>query len=70
MAEAAQTTDIMVEVKRRQAMLDKLKQDESALAAKVAAQTGAITVIASGREPNVLTRLMSGEKMGTCLTPA
>ena len=37
MAEAAQTTDIMVEVKRRQAMLDKLKQDESALAAKVAA---------------------------------
>jgi glutamate 5-kinase len=40
------------------------------LAAKVAAQTGAATVIASGREPQVLTRLMSGEKIGTCLTAA
>ena len=40
------------------------------LAAKVAAQTGATTVIASGREPQVLTRLMSGEKIGTCLTVA
>jgi glutamate 5-kinase len=39
------------------------------LAAKVAAQTGAITIIASGREPNVLTRLLSGEKIGTCLSP-
>ena len=38
------------------------------LAAKVAAQTGAATVIASGREPQVLTRLMNGEKIGTCLT--
>ena len=37
------------------------------LAAKVAAQTGAATVIASGREPQVLTRLMSGEKIGTRL---
>jgi glutamate 5-kinase len=40
------------------------------LAAKVAAQTGATTVIASGREPQVLTRLMGGEKIGTCLTAA
>jgi glutamate 5-kinase len=38
------------------------------LAAKVAAQTGATTVIASGREPNVLTRLINGEKIGTRLT--
>lgn len=38
------------------------------MAAKVAAQTGANTVIASGREPNVLTRLMAGEKIGTCLS--
>ena len=37
------------------------------LAAKVAAQTGATTVIACGHEPNVLTRLMNGEKIGTCL---
>jgi glutamate 5-kinase len=40
------------------------------LAAKVAALTGADTVIASGHEPQVLTRLMLGEKIGTCLTAA
>jgi len=40
------------------------------LAAKVAALTGADTVIASGHEPQVLTRLMRGEKIGTCLTAA
>ena len=38
------------------------------LAAKVAAQTGATTIIASGREVNILTRLLNGEKIGTCLT--
>jgi glutamate 5-kinase len=38
------------------------------LAAKVAAQTGATTVIASGREPNILTRLLAGENIGTHLT--
>ena len=38
------------------------------LAAKIAVQTGASTVIASGREPEVLTRLLSGEKIGTCLS--
>jgi glutamate 5-kinase len=37
------------------------------LAAKIAAQTGASTVIASGHEPNVLKRLLEGEKIGTCL---
>ena len=37
------------------------------LAAKVAALTGADTVIASGHEPQVLTRLMRGEKIGTHL---
>ena len=37
------------------------------LAAKIAVKTGAATIIASGREPNVLTRLVKGEKIGTCL---
>ena len=37
------------------------------LAAKVASQTGAATVIASGQEVNVLTRIMNGEKTGTYL---
>ena len=37
------------------------------LAAKRAAASGASTVIASGREPNVLLRLASGESVGTCL---
>lgn len=40
------------------------------LAAKVAALTGADTVIASGHKPQVLTRLMRGEKIGTCLAAA
>jgi len=40
------------------------------LAAKIAGQMGASTVIASGREPNVLTRLLVGEKIGTYLSPA
>ncbi len=39
------------------------------LAAKIAAQTGASTVIASGREPQVLNRLLAGEKIGSCLSP-
>ena len=37
------------------------------LAAKVAAQTGAATVIASGHESRVLIRLLAGEKIGTRL---
>jgi glutamate 5-kinase len=37
------------------------------LAAKRAARSGADTVIASGREPNVLTRLAAGEALGTHL---
>jgi glutamate 5-kinase len=40
------------------------------MAAKVAALTGAATVITSGHEPQVLTRLLRGEKIGTCLTAA
>jgi glutamate 5-kinase len=39
------------------------------LAAKVAAQTGTVTVIASGHEPNVITRLLAGENIGTHLSP-
>jgi glutamate 5-kinase len=38
------------------------------LAAKIAVQTGTSTIIASGREPSVLTRLMAGEKIGTYLS--
>ncbi|MCX7892387.1 MAG: glutamate 5-kinase [Burkholderiales bacterium] len=37
------------------------------LAAKRAARSGASTVIASGREPDVLTRLAAGEAIGTLL---
>ena len=37
------------------------------LAAKRAARSGASTVIANGREPNVLTRLAAGEDIGTSL---
>ncbi len=38
------------------------------IAARRAAQTGATTVIASGREPDVLARLRDGEPLGTMLT--
>ncbi|WP_026182524.1 glutamate 5-kinase [Leeia oryzae] len=38
------------------------------IAAKRAARSGAHTVIASGREPHVLTRLAQGESIGTQLT--
>jgi len=38
------------------------------LAAKRAARSGAVTIIASGREPDVLTRLAGGEALGTVLT--
>ena len=38
------------------------------VAARRAAQTGATTVIASGREPKVLERLLQGETLGTMLT--
>ena len=38
------------------------------LAAKRAARSGAHTVIASGREPEVLVRLAQGERIGTLLT--
>ena len=37
------------------------------LAARRAAQSGAHTVIASGREPDVLLRLAAGEAIGSCL---
>lgn len=38
-------------------------------AARQAADSGAMTVIANGLEPDVLTRVMSGEPMGTWLRP-
>ena len=40
------------------------------LAAKRAARSGASTVIAYGREPDVLTRLAAGEAVGTALVAA
>ncbi|WP_234269761.1 glutamate 5-kinase [Billgrantia ethanolica] len=38
-------------------------------AARLAARSGAVTVIASGRQPEVLTRLAAGESLGTLLRP-
>lgn len=38
-------------------------------AARLAARSGAQTVIASGREPDVLVRLFAGENIGTLLVP-
>ena len=38
-------------------------------AARLAARSGALTVIASGRQPEVITRLASGERFGTLLLP-
>lgn len=40
------------------------------LAAAKAQRSGATTLIASGREPLVLTRLLAGEVLGTCLKPS
>lgn len=40
------------------------------LAAEKAARSGAATVIASGREPNVVPRIVAGESIGTYLQPA
>lgn len=39
-------------------------------AARLAARSGAMTVIASGREKNIIPRLLDGEKLGTLLKPA
>ena len=39
-------------------------------AAKVAARSGAATFIASGRQPDVLVRLVDGEELGTFLIPS
>ncbi|TLF49564.1 glutamate 5-kinase [Halomonas urmiana] len=38
-------------------------------AAQLAARSGAVTAIASGRQPAVLTRLAEGERLGTLLLP-
>ncbi|WP_458525953.1 glutamate 5-kinase [Onishia taeanensis] len=38
-------------------------------AARLAARSGAVTAIASGRQPEVLTRLVDGERLGTLLRP-
>ncbi|MDI5932627.1 glutamate 5-kinase [Halomonas kalidii] len=38
-------------------------------AARLAARSGAYTAIASGRQPEVLTRLAAGERLGTLLRP-
>jgi len=47
----------------RGGMLTKLR------AARLAARSGAVTLIADGREPAVLTRLVGGEPVGTLLVP-
>ncbi|WP_235041065.1 glutamate 5-kinase [Vreelandella profundi] len=38
-------------------------------AAQLAARSGAVTVIASGRQPDVINRIMAGESLGTLLRP-
>ncbi len=38
-------------------------------AARLAARSGALTLIASGRQPRVLSRLLDGENVGTLLVP-
>lgn len=38
-------------------------------AARLAARSGAVTAIASGRQPEVLARLIEGERLGTLLRP-
>jgi len=38
-------------------------------AARLAARSGAVTAIASGRQAEVLTRLVDGERLGTLLRP-
>ena len=38
-------------------------------AAQLAARSGAVTVIASGRQPEVITRIVQGEPLGTLLRP-
>jgi glutamate 5-kinase len=40
------------------------------LAAAKAQRSGAATIIAWGREANILTRLLAGESIGTCLRPS
>ncbi|MEK6550964.1 MAG: glutamate 5-kinase [Pseudomonadota bacterium] len=40
------------------------------MAAEKAARSGAITVIAPGRRERVVTRVLAGESIGTCLSPA
>ncbi len=39
-------------------------------AARLAARSGSSTIIASGREENILNKLMDGENLGTCLMAA
>ncbi len=39
-------------------------------AARVAVESGELAVIADGREPDVLTRVLSGERLGTVFAPA
>jgi len=38
-------------------------------AARLAARSGTCTIIANGREPDILLRLLAGEELGTALTP-
>ena len=47
----------------RGGMITKIK------AARMAARSGAVTVIAGGREQQILTRLFAGERLGTLLAP-
>ena len=72
---------LIVQARVNEARLDKVAGDTAGglgrggmftklRAARLAAHSGAATVIAHGREPGVLTHIAAGESVGTLLTPA
>ncbi|MCF0238166.1 MAG: glutamate 5-kinase [Sphaerochaetaceae bacterium] len=40
------------------------------LGAQIASKAGCISLIANGKEPNILTRILDGEELGTCIYPS
>ncbi|MGB2149454.1 glutamate 5-kinase [Cobetia sp. cqz5-12] len=68
--EEAQADDpILVKVAGGGGVLGRGGMATKVRAARLAARSGALTVIASGRQPEVITRLASGERFGTLLLP-
>ncbi|WP_158775634.1 glutamate 5-kinase [Cobetia sp. L2A1] len=68
--EEAQADDpILVKVAGGGGLLGRGGMATKVRAARLAARSGALTVIASGRQPDVITRLVAGERFGTLLLP-